>query len=125
MRDHPVLELLHAAAELDQFGAQARIVGLPHIAGDEVIGQPQRGRDREQRAVLERLVAAADIGGARELHVLAGQQHLQGAGLEAGHGRPSGSASASPIIGSSGAVLVMKPANIAAVFFRSSSASSY
>ena len=38
---------------------------------------------------------------------------------------PSGSASASPIIGSSGAVLVMKPANIAAVFFRSSSASSY
>ena len=38
---------------------------------------------------------------------------------------PSRSASASPIMGSSGAVLVMKPANIAAVFFRSSSASSY
>jgi hypothetical protein len=51
-----------------------------------VIGQPQRGRDREQRPVLERLVAAADIGRRRELHVLARQQHLHRAGLEAGDG---------------------------------------
>ena len=32
------LQLLDAAAELDQFGAQGRIVGLPHIAGDQMIG---------------------------------------------------------------------------------------
>ena len=29
MREHPVLKLLHAAAELDKLGAQARIVRLP------------------------------------------------------------------------------------------------
>jgi hypothetical protein len=57
-----MLQLADAAAELDQFGAQGRVVRLPDVAGDEVIGQPQRGRDRQQRAVLERLVAAADIG---------------------------------------------------------------
>ena len=64
MRNHPVLQLLHAAAELDQFGPQAGIVGLAHIASNKVIRQPQGGRDRQQRAVLKRLIAATDIGGA-------------------------------------------------------------
>jgi hypothetical protein len=39
MRDHPVLQLLHAAAKFDQFGPQAGIIGLPHIAGHQMIGQ--------------------------------------------------------------------------------------
>jgi hypothetical protein len=86
VHDHAMLQLADAAAELDEFGAQGRVVRLPDVAGDEMIGQPQRGRDRQQRAVLERLVAAADIGRGRELHVLARQQHLHRAGLEARNG---------------------------------------
>ncbi len=62
VRDDPVLQLLDPAAELDQPSAEARVVGLADVAGDEMVGQPQRGRDREQRPVLERLVAAADVG---------------------------------------------------------------
>ena len=57
-----MLQLADAAPELDQFCPQARIVRLPDVAGHQMIGQPQRGGDGEQRAVLERLVAAADIG---------------------------------------------------------------
>ena len=60
--DHPVLQLLDPAAELDELGAQARVVRLAHVAGDQMVRQPERGRDREQRPVLERLVAAADVG---------------------------------------------------------------
>ena len=65
MGDDPMLQLTNAAAELDQFGPEALIVRLSDIAGDQMIGQTQRGRDREQRTVLERLIATADIGGAR------------------------------------------------------------
>ena len=41
MRNHPVLQLLHAPAELNQFCPQAGIVRLPHITGHQMIWQPQ------------------------------------------------------------------------------------
>ena len=59
--------------------------------------------------------------------LIAGQRSIpvSAAGCYVPGGRYAHIASASPILGSTGAGLVMKPANIAAVFFRSSSASSY
>jgi hypothetical protein len=90
VRNHSVLELLDAAAELDELGPEARVVRPGGVAGDEVVGQPERGRHAEQRPVLEGLVAAADIGRRGELHILARQQDLHRAGLEAGDRRAVG-----------------------------------
>ena len=47
VRDHPVLQLLDPPAELDELGPQARIVRLAHVAGHQMVRQPERGRDRE------------------------------------------------------------------------------
>jgi hypothetical protein len=70
MGHDPVLQLTDPPPELDQFCPQARIVRLPNIAGDQMIGQPQGGRDREQRAVLEGLILGIDY------NVLAGPLFL-------------------------------------------------
>ena len=40
-------ELTDPPPEFDELGPQAGIVRLPHIAGHQVIGQPQRGRDSQ------------------------------------------------------------------------------
>ena len=79
-----MLELLAAAAELEQPGADRGVIHAGQVAGQLLVGDPHAGGDRAQLHAHERLVAGAHVGGSRELHVLAGQQHLHGAGLEAG-----------------------------------------
>jgi len=47
MRHHPVLQLTDATTKLDQLGAQAGIIGLANIAGDQMIRQAKGRRDRK------------------------------------------------------------------------------
>jgi hypothetical protein len=78
-----VLELLDAPPELELALAQARVVRLAEVTGDVGVGHAHRGAAGEQRAVLERLVAPANVGGIGELDVLARQKQLHRAGLQA------------------------------------------
>ena len=66
--------------------AQARVVGLAQVARDVGVGHPHRRAAGEQRAILERLVAAAHVRRIGELDVLARQQELHGTGLQADQG---------------------------------------
>ena len=84
-----MLELLHLPAEIDQGAALRGIGRLEGIAGHHPVGQPAHAdADREQVAVLERLVAAAEISRLGKLHVLTGQQLLHRPGLKRRQGRP-------------------------------------
>jgi transposase-like protein len=66
MGDHPVLQLLDPPAELHELGAQARVVRLPHVAGDQMIRL-----QRHQQAVLGAPRAQPD-------KALSGDEHLAG-----------------------------------------------
>jgi hypothetical protein len=63
--------------------AEARVVRLAKVARHVGIGHAHRGAAGQQRAVLEGLVATADIGRIGELDVLARQQQLHRARLQA------------------------------------------
>jgi hypothetical protein len=58
-----MLHLLDPAAELQLAFAEARIVRLAEVAGDIGVGHTHGGAAGEQGPILERLIAAADVGG--------------------------------------------------------------
>ena len=55
---------------------------MAQVARHVGIGHAHRGAAGQERAVLERLVAAANVGRVRELNILAGQQELHRPGLQ-------------------------------------------
>ena len=75
------LQRLHPPAELQQSGADRGVVDLAEVAGQQLVGEADAGGDRVQLHPHVLGVAAAG-GGRGELHVLAGRQVLDHAGLE-------------------------------------------
>ena len=115
---HRMLPGRDAAAELDQGDPRVREVPLGGVAGEIAIGHAQRRADLQQRAVLERLVGAAGVRRGRAWsHPRRDRAAPPGRVRPPDRPRPGRAAV-------SGAGEVMNIANIAAIFFRSSSASS-
>ena len=82
---HVVLQLLDAAAKLDQPRADRGIGDALQVARDQLVGQAQPGRDGAQVVLHEGRVGVV-LGGVREADVGAGRQRDQAAGLHA-HGQ--------------------------------------
>ena len=112
-----MLKRRDSAPEIHQRYPRVGEVALGGVIGEIAVGDAQCRCDLQERTVLKRLVGAARVGRRRGGDILAGVEphHLTGLDLQI---LVRGSS------GVSGAGEVMNIANIAAVFLRSSSASS-
>ena len=95
MHHHVVLQLLDAAAELDQPGADRGIGDALQVARDQLVGQAQPGRDGAQVVLHEGRVGVV-LGRVREADVGAGRQRDQAAGLHAHGQRAAGVGAGKP-----------------------------
>ena len=95
MHDHVVLQLLDAAAELDQPGADRGIGHALQVARDQFVGQAQPRRDGAQVVLHEGRVGVV-LGRVRKADVGAGRQRDQAAGLHAHGQRAAGVGAGEP-----------------------------